>query len=107
MLGTTTYAAPSAPCCNGAAVAAPVIPPAVPAVPTPTFHNHNANPAGAVYEGGQYRAPAGPATLAPLTTQAPQRTWTFRPVSTQNSTAPEQPKNNEPKSADGWRAAKR
>jgi hypothetical protein len=60
---------------------------------------------------GLYRAPVVPAAPRPaLSTELPQRTWTFRPVSAQ-SQQPVQARGEltsvEPKSADGWRAAKR
>lgn len=111
--GTVGYGATYAPngsCCNGATVApATVVPSTVPAT-TPVLPNGTAVPQ--TFQGsssGQYRAPVAPAPRPALTTELPQRTWTFRPVSAQSKSAPARSEMTsvESKSGDGWRAAKR
>jgi hypothetical protein len=74
-----------------------------PAVPYDYNRNYNTN-----YQGDKFAPPAK--TRAPLTTELPQRTWTFRPVSVagERSAAPArlEPTTNTD-DASLWRAAKR
>jgi hypothetical protein len=123
--GAASYSVGS-PCCSGTTTLAPaatVVPgatvaPAIPAVvpsTTPVIPNGTVVPQtyqnGASYYQGapavpydynrnyntKYRGSEPVKTLAPLTTEAPQRSWTFRAVSAVSESS----------DAGGWRAAKR
>ncbi len=113
--GTTTFS-PGGSCCSGGATVVPstmpagVVPSTVPST-MPVLPNGTAVPQ--TFQGsssGYYRAPAVPAPRPALTTELPQRTWTFRPVSAQSqqpAPARSELTSVETKGADGWRAAKR